>query len=211
MFTGISIAFSRAIDQNWGLELETGRNVEMMWLTGRLTPDFKTIADFRRDNSKAIQQVCSQFVMLCRQVGLLNGDAVAIDGSKFKAVNNRDKNFTPAKVKRRLADIETCIETSIERYLSRLDAADRNEPALPPAKVAHLQERIIKLKEQMEELKAIEIKVQNAPDAQVSLTRCPADDAQHRREGILTHAPCGIGVAALSATTYKQPLMLSII
>jgi transposase len=188
------------------LELETGRNVEMMWLTGRLVPDFKTIADFRRDNSKAIRQVCSQFVMLCRRVGLLNGDDVAIDGSKFKAVNNRDKNFTPAKVKRRMADIET----SIERYLFKLDAADRNEPALPAAKVAHLQERIIKLKEQMQELKAIETKVQNAPDAQVSLTRCPADDAQHRREGILTHAPCGIGAAALSATTYKQPLMLSI-
>jgi hypothetical protein len=145
--------------------------------------------------------------MLCRQVGLLNGDGVAIDGSKFKAVNNRDKNFTPAKVKRRLSDIET----SIERYLSKLDAADRNEPALPPAKVAHLQERIIKLKEQMQELKAIEAKVQAAPDAQVSLTRCLAGDAQNRREGGQTHVPCGIGAAVLSATTYKQPLMLSTI
>jgi transposase len=163
------------------LELETGRNVEMMWLTGRLAPDFKTIADFRRDNSKAIRKVCSQFVMLCRQVGLLNGDGVAIDGSKFKAVNNRDKNFTPAKVKRRLSDIET----SIERYLSKLDAADRNEPALPPAKVAHLKERIIKLKEQLEELKAIEIKVQNAPDAQVSLTDPDARSMRHRGGGIV--------------------------
>ena len=163
------------------LELEAGRNVEMMWLTGRLAPDFKTIADFRRDNSKAIRKVCSQFVMLCRQVGLLNGDGVAIDGSKFKAVNNRDKNFTPAKVKRRMADIET----SIERYLSKLDAADRNEPALPPAKVARLQERIIKLKEQMEELKVIEIKVQNAPDAQVSLTDPDARSMRHRGGGIV--------------------------
>jgi transposase len=83
------------------LELEAGRNVEVMWLLGRLAPDFKTIADFRRDNSKAIRGVCSQFVMLCRQVGLLDGNVVAIDGSKFKAVNNRDKNFTPAKVARR--------------------------------------------------------------------------------------------------------------
>jgi transposase len=126
-------------------------------------------------------------------------------------VNNRDKNFTPAKVKRRLSDIET----SIERYLSKLDAADRNEPALPPAKVSHLHERIIKLKERLEELKAIEIKVQNAPDAQVSLTLCPAGDAKRRREGdpdarsMLYRG--GIGAAALSATTYKQPLMLSII
>lgn len=163
------------------LELETGRNVEMMWLTGRLAPDFKTIADFRRDNSKAIRKVCSQFVMLCRQIGLLNGDGVAIDGSKFKAVNNRDKNFTPAKVQRRLSDIAT----SIERYLSKLDAADRNEPGLPPAKVAHLQERIIKLKEQMEELKAIEIKVQNAPDAQVSLSDPDARSMRHRGGGIV--------------------------
>lgn len=163
------------------LELETGRNVEMMWLTGRLTPDFKTIADFRRDNSKAIRKVCSQFVMLCRQVGLLNGDGVAIDGSKFKAVNNRDKNFTPAKVKRRLSDIET----SIECYLSKLDAADRNEPALPPAKVARLQERIIKLKEQMQELKAIDAKVQKAPDAQVSLTDPDARSMRHRGGGIV--------------------------
>ena len=163
------------------LELEAGRNVEMMWLTGRLAPDFKTIADFRRDNSKAIRQVCSQFVMLCRRVGLLNGDGVAIDGSKFKAVNNRDKNFTPAKVTRRMADIEA----SIERYLSKLDAADRNEPALPPAKVARLQERILKLKEQMQELKAIEAKVQDAPDAQVSLTDPDARSMRHRGGGIV--------------------------
>jgi transposase len=87
------------------LEPETGRNVEMMWLTGRLAPDFNTIADFRRDNSKVIRQVCSQFVMLCRKVGLLNGDSVAIDGSKFKAVNSRNKAVIPAKVTRRMADI----------------------------------------------------------------------------------------------------------
>lgn len=193
------------------LELEAGRNVEMMWLTGRLAPDFKTIADFRRDKSKGIRKVCSQFVMLCRQVGLLSGDGVAIDGSKFKAVNNRDKNVTPAKVKRRLSDIET----SIERYLSKLDAAARNEPALPPAKVARLQDRIIKLKEQLEALKAIETKVQNALDGQISLNRCPTDDAQHRREGdpdarSMRHRG-GIGAAPLSAITSRQPLMLSII
>jgi len=163
------------------LELEAGRNVEMMWLTGRLAPGFKTIADFRRDNSKAIRQVCSQFVMLCRRIGLLNGDGVAIDGSKFKAVNNRDKNFTPAKVARRMADIEA----SIERYLSKLDAADRNEPVLPPAKLARMQERILKLKEQMQELKVIEAKVQNAPDAQVSLTDPDARSTRHRGGGIV--------------------------
>ena len=88
------------------LELEAGRNVEMMWLVGRLAPDFKTIADFRKDNGTAIKKVCSQFVMLCRQIGLLDGNVVAIDGSKFKAVNNRDKNFTPAKLKRRMEEID---------------------------------------------------------------------------------------------------------
>jgi len=163
------------------LELEAGRNVELMWLTGRLAPDFKTIADFRRDNSKAIRKVCSQFVTLCRQVGLLNSTVVAIDGSKFKAVNNRDKNFTPAKMKRRMADIET----SIELYLSKLDAADRNEPALPAAKVTRLQERIIKLKEQMVELKAIDVELQKAPDAQVSLSDPDARSMRHRGGGIV--------------------------
>lgn len=163
------------------LALEAGRNVEVIWLTGRLAPDFKTIADFRRDNSKAIGKVCSQFVMLCRQVGLLDGSVVAIDGSKFKAVNNRDKNFTPAKVARRMANIEA----SIERYLSKLDAADRNEPVLPAAKVARLQERIIKLKEQMVALKAIDIEVQKAPDTQISLTDPDARSMRHRGGGIV--------------------------
>jgi transposase len=150
------------------LEQEAGRNVEMMWLAGRLAPDFKTIADFRRDNSKAIRKVCSQFVMLCRRMGLLNGDTVAIDGSKFKAMNNRDKNFTLAKVKRRMADIEASIE-----------------PALSAVKVARLQERILKLKEQMEELKAIDVQVQKAPDAQVSLSDPDARPMRHHSGGIV--------------------------
>jgi len=152
------------------LELEAGRNVEMMWLVGRLAPDFKTIADFRRDNSKAIRKVCSQFVMLCRQVGLLDGN-----------VNNRDKNFTPAKLQRRMEDIEA----NIERYLSKLDDADRNEPALPAAKVDRLQERIVKLKQQMVELKAIKAEVQQAPDAQVSLTDPDARSMRHRGGGMV--------------------------
>src|SRR5438128_5861331 len=73
-------------------EREAGRNVEVMWLTGRLVPDHKTIADFRKDNGRAIRQVCSRFVVLCRTMGLFAEAGVAIDGSKFKAVNNRDKN-----------------------------------------------------------------------------------------------------------------------
>ena len=107
------------------LEREAGRNVEMMWLTGRLAPDHKTIADFRKDNGRALRQVCARFVELCRLMGLLTQASVAIDGSKFKAVNNRDKNFTRAKMERRMAQIEE----SVARYLQQLDTADRQEPS----------------------------------------------------------------------------------
>src|SRR5256884_3577651 len=107
------------------LEREASRNVEVMWLTGRLVPDHKTIADFRKDNRPAIRKVCAQFVALCREMGLLTKASVAIDGSKFKAVNNRDKNFTRAKMERRLAQIEE----SVARYLSQLDTADLQEPS----------------------------------------------------------------------------------
>src|SRR4051794_39134435 len=107
------------------LEREAGRNVEVMWLTGRLAPDHKTIADFRKENGRAIRQVCARFVALCRTMGLLTQASVAIDGSKFKAVNNRDKNFTRAKMERRMAQIEE----SVARYLQQLDTADRQEPS----------------------------------------------------------------------------------
>jgi transposase len=106
------------------LEREAGRNVEVMWLTGRLVPDHKTIADFRKDNGAAIRKVCAQFIAICREIGLLTTASVAIDGSKFKAVNNRDKNFTCAKMERRLAQIEE----SVARYLSQLDTADLQVP-----------------------------------------------------------------------------------
>ena len=106
------------------LEREAGRNVEMMWLTGRLVPDHKTIAEFRKDNGRAIRQVCTRFVGLCREMGLLAAASIAIDGSKFKAVNNRDRNFTHAKMARRRAQIEA----SVARYLQQLDTADRQEP-----------------------------------------------------------------------------------
>ena len=107
------------------LEREAGRNVEVMWLTGRLVPDHKTIADFRKDNSTAIRNVCARFVALCRTMGLLTRASVAIDGSKFKAVNNRDRNFTRAKMDRRMVQIDE----SVARYLQQLDTADRQEPS----------------------------------------------------------------------------------
>jgi transposase len=149
------------------LEREAGRNVELMWLTGRLAPDHKTIADFRKDNGRAIRQVCARFVALCRTMGLFTEASVAIDGSKFKAVNNRDKNFTRAKMERRMAQIEE----SVARYLHQLDSADRQEPSLAlTTKTTRLKEKIAKLKEEMQRLHALEARMLATPDQQISLT-----------------------------------------
>src|SRR3977135_2946062 len=149
------------------LEREAGRNVEVMWLTGRLVPDHKTIADFRKDNGPAIRKVCAQFVALCREIGLLTTASVAIDGSKFKAVNNRDKNFTRAKMERRLAQVEE----SVARYLSQLDTADLQEPSEAlAAKTAHLKEKLAKLAGEMQRLAAMEKQMLASPDQQISLT-----------------------------------------
>src|SRR5258706_6216365 len=145
------------------LERETQRNLELMWLTGRLTPDFKTIANFRKDNGQAIRRVCRQFVVLCRELDLFAEAIVAIDGSKFKAVNNRDKNFTSAKVQRRIKQIEE----SIDRYLAALDTADREEPSIAQAKTVRLQDKISMLKKQMKQLKEIEVQRIAAPDQQI--------------------------------------------
>ena len=149
------------------LEREAGRNVEAMWLLGRLIPDHKTIADFRKENGTAIRKVCAQFVALCRELGLLTLASVAIDGSKFKAVNNRDKNFTRAKMERRLAQIDE----SVARYLSQLDTADLQEPSEAlTAKTAHLKEKLAKLATELERLKALEKAMLASPDQQISLT-----------------------------------------
>jgi transposase len=149
------------------LEHEAGRNVEVMWLTGRLAPDHKTIADFRKDNGTAIRKVCARFVALCRTMGLLTQASVAIDGSKFKAVNNRDKNFTRAKMERRMAQIEE----SVARYLQQLDSADRQEPSEAlKTKTSRLKEKIENLKEQMRRLEDLKVQMLATPDQQISLT-----------------------------------------
>lgn len=148
------------------LERETQRNVELMWLTGRLMPDFKTIANFRKDNGPAIRGVCRQFIGLCRQMNLFSQAVVAVDGSRFKAVNNRDRNFTSAKVQRRMEQIEA----SINRYLSALDTADQDESATAQSKSTKLKDKISALKKRMQQLKEIEVLVQATPDKQISLT-----------------------------------------
>lgn len=149
------------------LEREAGRNVEVMWLIGRLAPDHKTIADFRKDNGVAIRKVCSRFVALCRQLDLFADAGVAIDGAKFKAVNRRDRNFTRAKMKRRMEQIEE----SVERYLHQLDSADRQEPSLARStKTARLKDKIVTLKQEMARLKKLEVRMLATPDKQISLS-----------------------------------------
>lgn len=148
------------------LERECQRNIEVLWLTGHLAPDFKTIADFRKDNSKAIREVCRAFIALCRKLDLLCAASVAIDGSKFKAFNARDKNFTEAKMKRRLAHIDE----SIARYLSQLETADRHGDAVPEAKVERLKSKVEKLKEEIVRLNAINTQMMQCEDKQISLT-----------------------------------------
>jgi transposase len=149
------------------LEREAGRNVEVMWLLGRLAPDHKTIADFRKDNGGAIKKVCARFVELCRRMGLLTKASVAIDGSKFKAVNNRDKNFTSGKIERRRKQLEE----SVSRYLSQLDTADRQDPSETlTLKKVRINEKLEKLKSEMTKLDAIEKQVLASPDQQLSLT-----------------------------------------
>ena len=148
------------------LEREAGRNVECMWLTGKLAPDFKTIADFRRDHGPAIQAACRRFVLLCRQLGLIAGGTVAVDGSRFRAVNARDRNFTPVTIRRRMEQVDA----SIKRYLGMLDTADRQEGGVAEMRTARLTTRLEELRRQMRALAAMEQAVACSPDRQISLT-----------------------------------------
>jgi len=149
------------------LEREAGRNVEVMWLTGRLVPDHKTIADFRRDNGPAIRKTCAQFVELCRRIGVLKGECIAIDGSKFKAVNNRDKNFTKGKIASRIAHLEA----SIDRYLKEMVRIDRQEEGEARAgKIANLAQRSDRIRQEIQRLQDMDRALKDAPDSQISLT-----------------------------------------
>jgi hypothetical protein len=148
------------------LERECQRNVELMWLTGRLAPDFKTIADFRRHSGKGIRNACRQFVMICRELKLLAHASVAVDGSKFKAVNNRDRNFTPHKLEQRMRQAEE----SIERYLGAVDTADRTQPVDVELKTTRLKDKLTTLRQQLKNLREIERQLKKQPDEQQSLT-----------------------------------------
>lgn len=136
---------------------------------------------FSQGHGKAIRLVCRQFIVLCRELGLFAHTVVAIDGSKFKAANNRDKNYTPGKIKIRQQELET----SIDRYLSQLDTADRQEPEIAQARTERLTEKIAVLKKHLTELKAIEQRMLESPDQQLSLTDPDAHSMKGRDSSVV--------------------------
>jgi len=149
------------------LEKEAGRNLELMWLLKRLTPDFKTIADFRRDNRQAIRQVSREFTLFCRQLDLFGGEIVAIDGSKFKAQNSKGRNFTHKKFKRQIKELEK----KIDEYLEELDQADEGEKDVPDKpNVDQLREKIEAMKRRQAELRQLEEQMGESGQSQISLT-----------------------------------------
>ena len=162
------------------LEKEAGRNIELMWLLGKLCPDFKTIANFRRHNGEAIQKVCVEFVKVCKKLNMFSQALVAIDGSKFKACNNRDNNFTPAKMTRRIEEIEL----SIERYFARMDRVDKEEPNADE-QTEYLEDKIASLKTMVDELKELEQELIKTPDKQISLNDPDARSMHTRGSGIV--------------------------
>jgi transposase len=182
------------------LERETQRNVELIWLTGRLSPDFKTIAGFRKDNGKAIRRVCREFIVLCRSLDFFSEAIVAIDGSKFKAVNNRDKNFTDHKLKARMQQLEE----SIARYLADLDRADRDPTLVTEARVEHLKQKLETVKAQMQRLKQIGKQMAAAPDGQVSLT-----DPDARSMATSGHRTGIVGYNVQTAVDAKNHLIVA--
>jgi transposase len=163
------------------LEREAQRNVELMWLAGRLTPDFKTIANFRKDNGLGIRNVCRQFIILCRKLDLLTASTVAIDGSKFKAANNRDKNFTQAKLQRRMKELEQ----GIARYLAEMDTADRQEPEIAELRTERIKDKITALKEQLQTMQTVRQELDKAPDGQLSQTDPDARSMKTRGTGVV--------------------------
>ena len=148
------------------LEREAGRNVELMWLMRRLGPDFKTIADFRRDNHQAIRKVCREFTLWCKRLELFGGELVAIDGSKFKAVNSPKRNFTEKKLKRMIQEIED----KIDQYLKELDRQDKHEVGQTALSAEELKEKIEHYKQRRVQYEQLKNKLERSGKSQISLT-----------------------------------------
>jgi transposase len=192
--------YMNRIQSSRRLEREAGRNVELMWLLGRLAPDFKTIADFRKNNGEAIRLVCREFVMLCRKLDLFTDAFVAIDGSKFKAVNNVNRNYTRAKVKQRLV----LLDKSIQQYLGDIASADRRESKAAKGKTERMESRIAKLREEMQALKKLEVRMLATPDQQLSQT-----DPDARAMGTTARGRGVVGYNVQSAVDAKHHIIVT--
>jgi transposase len=192
------------VQSSRGLERECGRNLELIWLTGRLAPDFKTIADFRRDNGPAIRKVCQQFVALCRGIDLLDANIVAIDGSKFKAVNAKAKSFTREKLQRRLGEIDV----AIARYLAELDRADevlsKTGMTVPEARLSRTTKKLAHYKKEAGALRAVERRMDSSGETQVSLT-----DPDARAMATTSKQPRVVGYNVQSAVETKHHLIVA--
>lgn len=186
------------------LERECGRNLELIWLTGRLKPDFKTIADFRKDNGPAVRKVCQQFVALCRDIDLLDAEIVAIDGSKFKAVNAKARNYTREKLRRRLGEIDE----AITRYLAELDRADevlsQTGMTMPKARIARTIKKLAHYKKEAETLRAIGRRMDTTGETQVSLT-----DPDCRAMATTSKQPRVVGYNVQSVVETKHHLIVA--
>lgn len=182
------------------LERECHRNLELMWLTGRLAPDFKTIGDFRRESGKGIRNVCRRFVTLCRELNLLSQAIVAIDGSKFKAVNNRDRNFTQVKIER----FQQQVTENIEHYLAELERADRTQPAGLQLKTDRLQDKLKTLRQRMQQLDSLRSQIKLEPGQQLSMTD---PDARAMATSRLGSAVVGYNVqTAVDVLNHLEPI-----
>lgn len=182
------------------LERETQRNVELMWLMGRLRPDHKTIADFRKDNLKGIKKVCREFTQLCKRMGLLGGELVAVDGGKFRAVNSRERNYSRKKLER----VEAKIDRKIEEYLKSLDEADakEEEEGVREVSAEELREKIEALKKEKKKYGELKKSLDQSGQTQVSLTD-PDARMMKTRQGV---HPC---YNAQIATDSKHGLIVA--
>jgi transposase len=192
------------VQSSRGLERECRRNLELIWLTGRLAPDFKTIADFRRDNGPAIRKVCQQFIVFCRDIDLLDASIVAIDGSKFKAVNTKAKSFTHEKLRRRLGEIDV----AIARYLAELDRADealsKTGMSVPEARLSRAMKKLAHYKKEADALRAVERRMESSGETQVSLT-----DPDARAMATTSKQPRVVGYNVQSAVETKHHLIVA--
>jgi len=186
------------------LERECGRNLELIWLTGRLKPDFKTIADFRKDNGPAIRKVCQHFVALCRGLDLLDGGLVAIDGSRFKAVNAKAKSFTREKLRRKLGEIDA----AIERYLAEVDRADealdKTGWTVPTSRLTRTIRKLAHLRKEADHLRAVEERMDATGETQVSLS-----DPDARAMATTARMPRVVGYNVQTADEAKHHLIVA--